>query len=388
MKRNLKTYLYYIIAEFCNLFITPQKDFWLISSSFNTEFNYNSKPIFEYLLKNNSEINCKYVINDKRKREKLTRIYGDHFTETKTLKGIIGALRAGVWLTSAGLPIYLMFSRKNRLIFNLWHGTPLKKIGLGDSNYSWFGKQLVKIFHFRNYSFVSVSSSKLVPVFAESFCLPKQKVKVLGQPRNDKLSTKSIRKNWLSDKYTDLPSYKKTVLYAPTFREYGGVEIFPFSDFEEEKLIDFLEKEDIILFIRMHISEKSKLKFKPEGRIQLMNKNKVDEINDVLPFFDMLITDYSSIYIDYLITEKPVLFLPYDLNSFMTESRGFNFNYDSFTPGPKPQNMKKFLLETQTLLNNKNYYKKERKNINQFFNEVKIGSSKKIIDFIKSAQRR
>ena len=61
----------------------------------------------------------------------------------------------------------------------------------------------------------------------------------------------------------------------------------------------------------------------------------------VLGIFDLLVTDYSSIYIDYLLTEKPIVFLPYDKEQYL-EGRGMNFGYDEVTPGPKPETMRSF----------------------------------------------
>jgi len=49
----------------------------------------------------------------------------------------------------------------------------------------------------------------------------------------------------------------------------------------------------------------------------------------------MLITDYSSIYFDYLFLNKPVVFFPYDFVKYITSDKALLFDYDSYTPGPK-----------------------------------------------------
>lgn len=49
----------------------------------------------------------------------------------------------------------------------------------------------------------------------------------------------------------------------------------------------------------------------------------------------MLVTDYSSIYFDYLLLDKPIIFFNYDLEEYLNNSRDMYFNYDEFTPGRK-----------------------------------------------------
>jgi CDP-glycerol glycerophosphotransferase len=337
------------------------------------------------MLKHHSEVKCKYVINDDDKRKSLTAELGDHFIETKSLFGVINALKAGVWFTSAGLPVHILFSGKKRIIFNLWHGTPLKKIATRDKTSSWLKITLLKLFHSRNYTYISTSSSKLINMFSESFAVKSDIIKVLGQPRNDWLLNNSdSSEEWFGNHFSNLPENEKIILYAPTFREYGQTELFPFSDYTLDKLEEFLEDEKIIIFLRLHHAEMGNPQLKPRKRIKYINSDIIEEINPILSLFDLLITDYSGIYFDFLLTEKPILFLPYDLEEYENESRGFNFDYYDFSPGPKPNTLKEFINEVERLLSDKQYYQPERKQMNNYFNEIKEESSNLIYHFIKN----
>ena len=71
---------------------------------------------------------------------------------------------------------------------------------------------------------------------------------------------------------------------------------------------------------------------------------------DYINCFDALITDYSSIYLDYMLLERPIIFLPYDLQDYES-TVGFTMDYEENTPGPKPATMQDFL---QTLFDIKN----------------------------------
>ena len=59
----------------------------------------------------------------------------------------------------------------------------------------------------------------------------------------------------------------------------------------------------------------------------------VTEVSDILPDFDMIISDYSSIYLDFLLLDRPVLLLPYDLEEYGAV-KGLNFRFDDINPGP------------------------------------------------------
>jgi CDP-glycerol glycerophosphotransferase len=356
---------------------------WAFSSSFNTKFNYNSKYLFEYVLKNEPGINPIYVINDDELRKKLQREYGKkYFTETKSIAGIKRVLNAGVWFTSAGLPVYGLGLNKKRLIINLWHGVPLKKIALMENNIRKLNRMYFKYVFSNNYTHILSTSKSLVPIMMESFDVTEDRIKIWGQPRNDAIFNNNNQKKVLMSIYGKLPNYKKAILYAPTFRKNTGTHFFPFNDLNYNDLNHFLEKNELIVFIRCHQSETQNIKNSFGNRVKLINSDKVEEIMDIINIFDLLITDYSSIYIDYLLTENPIIFLPYDKEKYLKE-RGLNFNYDEVTPGPKPETLEGLKFEITKLLYDSNYYSIERHKTNMFFNEVNHETSPNICDLVK-----
>ena len=90
-------------------------------------------------------------------------------------------------------------------------------------------------------------------------------------------------------------------MYAPTYRDYTETRLFPFEDYNKEELGDFLEVNKAIIFIRTHIDESIDVEEHLGKRIILLNENIIEDIMIVLNVFDILITDYSSIYIDFLL---------------------------------------------------------------------------------------
>ncbi len=347
--------------------IRPDSHIWLFSSTDNSHYNYNSRYLFEYVKENLPEITPLFVINDPELRNSLSSKYGkQYFIETESIQGIRQALSAGVWFTSAGLPAYGIGLHKKRLIINLWHGVPLKKIALLDPNLKKAARIYFKKIFSENYTCILTTSHELIPLMARSFAVSEDKIKVWGQPRNDGLFQKNDCREILGQLFPDLPEYTKTVLYAPTFRDYGQVQLFPFKDFDQKQLEAFLDEKNMLLFIRTHVAEQGSAAPYLGKRIRFLGNEQAEDVTGILNIFDCLITDYSSIYIDYLLTDKPMIFLPYDRQQYL-DGRGMNFDYDDVTPGPKPETFNDFL---DALSPKEDFWKSERTRVNRLFNEI------------------
>lgn len=347
--------------------IRPDSHIWLFSSTDNSHYNYNSRYLFEYVKENLPEITPLFVINDPELRNSLSSKYEkQYFIETESIQGIRQALSAGVWFTSAGLPAYGTGLHKKRLIINLWHGVPLKKIALLDPNLKKAARIYFKKIFSENYTCILTTSHELIPLMARSFAVSEDKIKVWGQPRNDGMFQKNDCRKILGQLFPDLPEYTKTVLYAPTFRDYGQVQLFPFKDFDQKQLEAFLDEKNMLLFIRTHVAEQGSAAPYLGKRIRFLGNEQAEDVTGILNIFDCLITDYSSIYIDYLLTDKPMIFLPYDRQQYL-DGRGMNFDYDDVTPGPKPETFNDFL---DALSPKEDFWKSERTRVNRLFNEI------------------
>ena len=160
----------------------------------------------------------------------------------------------------------------------------------------------------------------------------------LGLPRNDYL-VKNADNERLQHRVTDrlgIPGDCKTMLFAPTFRE--GVERNRqlISDvLEEMRMIDDkLGEERIILLFRPHYYEKgvgreiARLK-----NVRYVGYDVCPDPRDLMILSSALITDYSSIFVDYLLLDKPIIFRVGDLEEYK-EYRGLVIDYDSATQTP------------------------------------------------------
>lgn len=381
----------------------PSARHWVFSSVHNETFNYNSRYLFLYVRKHFPQVHPYYIVNDDTLREQLTREYGaDYFIETKTWEGIQKVLSCKVWFTSTAPPLYGTGFRKNYVIINLWHGVPLKTIGMMQKNLSAFTRLYYKYLFADNYRVVLTTSRNLIPVMSRSFMVEPKRIRVWGQPRNDMLFQKSPSGETVFQDMErtvgECRAGKDTVrriLYAPTFRDHGETKLFPFPELADgnprrneyiERLKQWLFEHHCMIYIRMHLYDSTENTWVrnldvPGSPIRLLQEDRVEDIMEVLNQFDLLITDYSSIYIDYLLTERPIIFLPYDKEEYLSD-RGFNFPYEEVTPGPKPETLRELLNSVEDLLYNTDDYAQQRRKANQYFNEVQSPCCEKICRYV------
>ena len=342
---------------------------WIFSSVGNCNFNYNSKYLFLYVQKNLPQIRPRFVMNDAAKRSQLEKEYGtEYFLDGTTKDGLKQILKAGVWFTSAGLPAYEWSGDARRIVVNLWHGIPLKKIALLEEHASSFQKLYFRRIFSKKYSYVLTTSTHLVPVMAKSLGVEEKIVKVWGQPRNDVIM-KGRQKEELFDFLNIQGQDTKLVLYAPTYRDHGTTRLFPFEDYQKQELEEFLQEKKIHICIRMHLEETIEKEKYLSKNLHFVNEDVIDDIAQWMGCFDLLITDYSSIYLDYLLLDKPMIFLPYDKEEYLKD-RGMNYSYDEVTPGAKPETQKQLLINIEDSLFGEDRYRTQRRECNAYFNQV------------------
>jgi CDP-glycerol glycerophosphotransferase (TagB/SpsB family) len=116
-----------------------------------------------------------------------------------------------------------------------------------------------------------------------------------------------------------------------------------------------------------------------------MNDEDIDQdIYTIINNFDLLITDYSSIYIDFLLTKRPIIFAPFDLEEYTRNDRELYFNYNDVTPGPKCQNWDEVLVELKKFISGEDDYKEERQIVNDRFKTFQDGNaSERIVEYIQ-----
>jgi len=276
------------------------------------------------------------------RRSEILALGRPNILSSRSFKGLWLAARArGVIFTHALSDFApVRFPSRRTLIINVWHGMPIKRISQADPRFHSRSYARSNLREMARFDAMFVSSPRMAQIFAETFQLPEERVHVTGQARTDHLLGGSPPP--LISRYDPPPPpHSKRLLYCPTWREGEAVRLFPFPDFDLEELQESLEALDAVLYVRTHPNDPGQLKAR-DRRLLPMQGELVPEVTEVLPHFDALITDYSSIYYDYLLLDRPCIFLPYDLEEY-SQVPGFYLPFEEILAGPCPQSQSAFL---------------------------------------------
>lgn len=224
--------------------------------------------------------------------------------------------------------------RKTQEIIQVWHAVgAFKTIG-----YSRIGKKGGPFFDstgHRNYTKVYVSSSSIIPIYAEAFGIDESKVISTGVPRTDILFDKLYEERIKCKMKKELPiiNGKKVVLFAPTFRGDGHRSAYyPFGNINFKSLANYCRDHNAVVLFKMHPFIKEKINIPKENEDYFKDISEYREINDVLFIADVLISDYSSLIYEFASFKRPMLFYAFDLENYIL-TRDFYEPYEFFVPG-------------------------------------------------------
>lgn len=362
---------------FASLFCKRDKKLIVFCAMHCDTFSSNSKALFTYFLKNEPDYTVKFVINNDEKRAALTEQYGDHFIDTRTKEGKRIAIHAATWVVSwLDLPLGGLFLRFRRYVIHLGHGILLKGLGFTEKN-GHFIKKLYYALNRTNITCSLATSEFMSHLVAKSMGTSVRRTVLAGQPYTDALFEESAKLSIINPEQFN-------VLYAPTWRQHSDVKLFPFSDFNKNQLEAFLTENNIHIFVRFHPAYEETI---PQDilsikNISLFSARQYTEVMDYINCFDALITDYSSIYLDYMPLERPIIFLPYDLDEELKTS-GFVMDYMDNTPGEKPSTQKDFFQALKNAKENPEASIQKIKELNNKLNTWPKNCSQQVAEIIK-----
>ncbi len=368
---------------FLSIFIPKKNSLWLFGSMFGDKYADNSKYLFEYVNSHHPEIravwfsaNSETVSSIRNKGFEAYRFYDP--------RGILLALRAKVGFISHSVirDIRPFVFTSNTLLVNLWHGIPLKRIALDDNVSELRNKTSFLPFQrisqllcpaFRRQSDLLIAASiEDQKNFSTAFNYPLEQIKITGYPRNDVIFSNR-------SKPTKKSSVKKGI-YVPTFRgkEGSNYDFFDQFGFDVEVIDQSLSELNTQLYLKLHhfnlpTKEMQNLIHSAEN---IFFYNEVDIYGD-FSSFDFLITDFSSIYFDFLLLERPIIFAPFDMAGFEGAVRQLYYEYNDVTPGPKAQDWLEVMQCIEKVLNCPEEYSAGLESTKERFHHYADGGSSK-----------
>lgn len=238
---------------------------------------------------------------------------------------------------------------EGRNSFQLWHGFPLKGLNYMSRYQSHKHRQTHQQYWAR-YKGIASYSATYTSLMNACFGGSIEQYQITGMPRNDFLFASDGRTLFESITGRSLQD-RNLIAYMPTFRKtrFGQINgdahhtLFGFDDFDMEHLIAYLDQNRITMIVKPHpyeVYDQQTWETISNSHVfclisdEFLHANKID-FYEILNGVDLLITDYSSVYFDYLLLDRPIVFTPTDAGQY-ENTRGFLLEpYDFWAPGTK-----------------------------------------------------
>ncbi|WP_311763133.1 CDP-glycerol glycerophosphotransferase family protein [Proteus terrae] len=324
-----------LIISLIDFFIPKNKRKISIPCIDDNEWQGNCSFFSQYLIKNKELLGIQINILCNKKsflfRNKTTQCHTKHLY---SFKGIWTLLTSGIVIYHHGpLAGRIPLISPYRINFHINHGIHFKKVelALDPTSQEYKNISFIKTKWFCKYH--SVSSNIDALSCCSYYHTYLSNIFITGIPRNDLFFINNddlLPQDVISDinKLKKLAGNRKIILYAPTWRNKGGAYIFD----QDEKYIleDFLIKNNYIFIYAGHPYLKNRVI--PQSEYIIDYNNNFSDIQSVLSIADILITDYSSIWIDFLLKDKPIIGFQFDHDTY-EDDRGFLFDYNDVFPG-------------------------------------------------------
>lgn len=258
------------------------------------------------------------------------------------------------------------------VVINLWHGVPWKKIG-GDKlkNKAQFLYNKYWVSHFEADYYLSTSREFDTILKRGYYCGEKGLIRS-GYPRNslfyDKCKVEECRSQLmrlLSEKGFSVTGSTKIVTYMPTFRDNTD-EVFSFEQImDNAELLSILSKNNAIIIEKAHFVSNHRLKENTLRQNPHFFRLPEYASQELLAASDVLITDYSSCFYDFLLLDRPIIHYLYDYYYYSQNDRGLYYKKEDVNCGAVAESEEMLISSIEESLRDGSVYhdlRKERKN--------------------------
>lgn len=347
---------------------------WVFGARGGDGFVDNSKYLFLHVANERPEVRAVWLSKDDEVVVAL-RSRGYEAYHASSPRGAYLNLRAGVVVLSQGPGDVNLACSGGASIVQLWHGVPLKSIGLDAEISTRSLPERLVYAHLVGQTTVVITSLALVEPFESGYGVGSDRLVVTGYPRLDALFGPVPGEDVGLDARTAaevrrIASDHTVIAYLPTFRDVPANRASAHLDFDA--LQRFLEARDAYLIVKFHpfedvddlAGEHSRIVHVPSG----------SDPYPLLRHVDLLVTDYSSVAFDFLLLDRPTVYYPYDLDRYRRD-RGFYFEYEAVTPGPVATDFQGLLGAIGSTLDRDEYLDRRRAVRDRFFRFVDDGQA-------------
>lgn len=278
-----------------------------------------NKPTLEYnlliyeLKRQNNEL--KIVTITKKLEKNFISVCSNFFLLFRQMYHI--ATSKIVVIDGYSIPISILKHRKDLIVIQMWHANGIiKKIGLQTLNVRTpFQRKLAIAMNMhKNYSYVVASSRRTGQVFEEAFGVEEEQILNFGTPKLDYIYHRdNYLKKDMKKKYS-IASHKKVIVYMPTYRNKG---------FDCTKILNNFDFDKYELVMKLHPVDENMLINTHDERFKKVKIIKNEDSSNVIGMADYVITDYSNIAFEAILSDKKTYFYLYDYDEY---EKKFGFN--------------------------------------------------------------
>ena len=324
--------------------VKKNENIWLFGEANGKLFVSNSKYLYLHILKNHKNIRPIWLTARKDILEEVKNLSGKGYL-FNTIHALYYGLIAKVYIHSHGRNDILNYSLTNSIFVNLYHAMPIKKLNI-----------------YKRKDDLDIASSKFTLKTRKEIFPNIKKTVIIGELRYDiffaNTDKRKILKKYSLEKYIN----DKIITYLPTYRH--------FKDSFQPLFKNIPNLKDAVIFEKSHSMEE----YHSNSTKSVVNiSNLRIDTQELLSITDILITDYSSCYVDFLLTDRPVIFYMYDLEEYILK-KGLFYRPDEFVSSNICRNEIEVLESIKLLLINPNINKEKRKAMKNKFHKYQDGN--------------
>jgi CDP-glycerol glycerophosphotransferase (TagB/SpsB family) len=336
--------------------IPKQKGRWLfLPRHHGKKFSGNLRFFFLYVKNIGPRIRPVWVTRDKAIASDL----GDHALLVRRYSKLSWAILRAEFIFIDGLHYYIQgrFS-----LIQLWHGTGFKNIVALSHRYTNHPRKRYIRRHMSRYRLVAATSESDRRRKVQGFLT--SSVFITGSPRNDIFFDSEFDTSAYKDRL-GIAGFDSVIVYAPTYRQ--GQQFTPLSGSFWAVVNDWAASTNTLFAVKAHPAD-DQLSV-PGGMSHIANlTDRVDDVQELLAVTNLLISDYSSIVTDFVLTGRPVIYYVFDFQEYVQKSRSLFYEFESTVSGPFAYNEGELLslLRNTSWFEEPTYKKRYRKFLDTF----------------------
>ena len=356
IRRNIK----YLYTKVKSRFYKRDNNLWIFGEWLGNRCCDNSLYLANYLARFHPDLELVWIA---KKDVDTSLLHPEvHRVEMDTPEAMNILCHAGVAVMNQG---DVDFTSEDHFLFdgavtvNLWHGVPWKHIGTDMYLTAGILKKLYGYYsiYLRRTNLYLATNDSFKQILRDKYYAKKDGVILSGYPRNSIFySTEMVadcREKALKRMQMSKPSFDnkvKIITYMPTFRD-NTQEVFSFEQLaKDERLCEMLEKHNAIIVQRVHFVTSQRNTAEANNiNMRIISLDGITS-QELLAASDMLITDYSSCFFDYLMLDRPIVHHLYDYEYYANEDRGLYYHKEEVVCGDISQTADELLAHMESNL--------------------------------------